>query len=134
MTKICRKCERELSLDSFSSYYAKLKDGTRKKYYRRECKECFTKTYNRTEYHRSESWYYVCKRVYGLEPEQADAMLAGGCKVCGTHDGKLCIDHDHNTGRVRGCLCDNCNKALGHAKDDPLLLRKLADYLEVHND
>lgn len=42
----------------------------------------------------------------------------------------LNVDHDHKTGKIRGMLCHNCNRALGLLKDDPNLLRKAADYLE----
>jgi hypothetical protein len=40
------------------------------------------------------------------------------------------IDHDHQTGRVRGLLCHSCNLALGYVKDDVSLLRRMVSYLE----
>lgn len=40
-----------------------------------------------------------------------------------------CIDHCHTTGRVRGILCFHCNTALGHVNDDPLILKRMIDYL-----
>lgn len=56
------------------------------------------------------------------------------CEACGLEEDKngrkFCIDHDHSTGLVRGLLCGGCNSALGHAFDDPSILRQLADYLE----
>jgi hypothetical protein len=78
------------------------------------------------------------KRHYGLTPEQhRDLFIAQGyrCAVCKTADpgrktGHWCTDHDHTTGIVRGILCNGCNAALGHVKDDPKRLRALADYLE----
>ena len=59
------------------------------------------------------------------------------CEICGTRgktfNGKnksLHIDHCHVTGKVRGVLCPECNHMLGKAKDNPVLLRRAADYLE----
>ena len=57
----------------------------------------------------------------------------GLCKICeselseGAH--KPHVDHDHNTGEVRGILCANCNRGLGAFKDDKILLLKAIDYL-----
>jgi len=51
------------------------------------------------------------------------------CEVCGS-GGNICWDHDHETGEFRGWLCDACNRALGHAKEDPTRLRALALYAE----
>jgi hypothetical protein len=52
------------------------------------------------------------------------------CDLCG-QGGKICFDHCHSTKKFRGWLCNHCNLALGHVKDDPKLLRKLADYVEA---
>ena len=75
------------------------------------------------------------KRDYGLSLKQYDQMLAmqdGRCAICGNPpEGRvLCVDHSHETGKVRGLLCHHCNTALGMCKDDPGLLRKAAEYLE----
>ncbi|GAB2742231.1 endonuclease domain-containing protein [Kitasatospora kifunensis] len=40
------------------------------------------------------------------------------------------MDHDHETGRVRGILCFACNAAPGQMRDRPDALRRAADYLE----
>ena len=74
---------------------------------------------------------------YGLTAGDVIAMLAaqdGGCAICGhkpdsTSDRRLAIDHDHETGRVRGLLCYRCNTAIGLLGDDPERLRRAADYL-----
>lgn len=57
--------------------------------------------------------------VYGLTEEEYDAMLAaqrGGCAMCGEAcptGRQLAVDHDHQSGRVRGLLCVKCNQWLG---------------------
>ena len=73
-----------------------------------------------------------------MTPEQWNmAFAAQGfrCAVCksinpGRKTGHWCTDHNHVTGVVRGILCNGCNAALGHTKDDPLRLRLLAEYVE----
>jgi hypothetical protein len=74
--------------------------------------------------------------TYGITQEQYDTMFeaqGGVCAICG---GKrrylLAVDHCHKTGRVRGLLCKLCNgRILTAAKDDPAILRRAADYLEL---
>lgn len=44
------------------------------------------------------------------------------------------IDHDHETGEVRGLLCDGCNKGIGTLGEDPDILRRAADYLERYRE
>lgn len=58
------------------------------------------------------------------------------CEVCGGnhHRPGIFFDHCHSTGIFRGWICDRCNKTLGMVKDSAELLRKLAEYLEVHDD
>lgn len=56
-------------------------------------------------------------------------MSAGECATCGSVE-RLCIDHDHATGRVRGLLCNDCNLSLGYAKDSIETLKNLIKYLE----
>lgn len=72
------------------------------------------------------------KRKYGLTEAQRDELIAaqgGVCCIClsapATH-----VDHCHNTGRVRGVLCFNCNSGLGLLRDDPDAMYRAADYLE----
>lgn len=74
----------------------------------------------------------VFKRDYGITIADRDKMVerqGGRCALCGAHDTKLQVDHDHKSGMVRGVLCRHCNLMLGHAKDNPETLKKAVDYL-----
>lgn len=56
------------------------------------------------------------------------------CAICGTHEDDcsrktLFVDHNHNTGEIRGLLCSQCNSALGLMYDNPDILMKAIQYL-----
>lgn len=78
------------------------------------------------------------RRLYGLPAQEYDLLLltqGDSCAICEQKcptKKRLAVDHDHDTGKVRALLCINCNKALGHMKDDPALLRAAAEYIEQH--
>lgn len=74
------------------------------------------------------------RRVTGWEPERYHwQVMAQGlqCAICRQiPDGVLHADHDHTTGKIRSLLCGNCNTGIGMLKDDPVVLRSAANYLE----
>ncbi|MEA2973996.1 MAG: hypothetical protein QOG82_2454 [Actinomycetota bacterium] len=78
------------------------------------------------------------KRKYGITIEHYDELLArqgGGCAICGREprpDISLHLDHDHESGQLRGILCFRCNNALGDFDDDLGLLRAAIRYLESY--
>jgi hypothetical protein len=59
------------------------------------------------------------------------------CEACGTalirgiqlNRWSLCVDHDHTTGKLRGLLCNRCNRCLGLFKESPVVLRTALCYL-----
>lgn len=69
--------------------------------------------------------------------KQYDEMFekqSGVCKICGDINKsgrRLCVDHDHKTGKIRGLLCCACNSLIGYAKDDLLILKSAINYLGV---
>lgn len=58
------------------------------------------------------------------------ASKSGPCEICGASTDVLHLDHDHSSGRVRGWLCGNCNRALGLFRDNEMILRRAIKYLE----
>ena len=109
MLKKCPQCQRVLPSEMFAPNS-------------RKCRLC------RRDY----DWQYR----YGMSPEQYYEMYQqqeGKCAICGKDlgDGEyLCIDHESETGEVRGLLCKSCNSGLGFFKDNPTNLKKAIEYLE----
>ena len=75
------------------------------------------------------------KRLYGITFEQYVQMFSDQGEVCAICKQQcqtkksLSVDHDHETGRVRGLLCNRCNRALGMFRDDAALIFRAAQYL-----
>jgi hypothetical protein len=85
--------------------------------------------------------YWRAKAIkgrYGITIEEyAQLLNAQGnrCAICRQPADKMerkCIDHCHRTGKVRGILCQSCNVALAHLRDDPLIALLASEYLERH--
>jgi hypothetical protein len=77
-------------------------------------------------------------RFRGIEftPEQYDELIEkqnNRCAICNRHQSEFQrtfdLDHDHNTGKVRGLLCHNCNNGIGHFKDDIEIMEKAIVYI-----
>ncbi len=81
------------------------------------------------------------RRLYGLDLtltayQEWRSRQDGHCKICGREvSGKSAhTDHDHVTRQLRDELCDNCNQGLGSFKDDPVVVRAAAEYIERHRE
>jgi hypothetical protein len=85
-------------------------------------------------------WRSNLKRKYGITEVEYYALLDkqdGQCAICTTHcldlPERLSVDHDHETGEIRGLLCRFCNLALGCMGDGEVALERLRatiQYLE----
>ena len=75
------------------------------------------------------------RKKYGITQEDWDRMFTdqnGKCGICPadlTTVKKICVDHCHSTGVIRGLLCWECNLAIGQFKDDISLLMSAIKYL-----
>jgi len=134
--KTCTVCSETLSYDSYHKSKAS-KDG-----YGYRCKTCDKKArYKYRESNKDRFYENSRKRQlkykYGITPEEYESILrdqGGGCAICSTPtntrgDFKFSVDHDHKTGKMRGLLCNNCNRGLGLLGDDVVSLRKALTYL-----
>jgi hypothetical protein len=80
--------------------------------------------------YRDKERLYEWKRL-GIDITTINRPRPSNCEVCGTA-AFLCCDHSHATGKFRGWLCRQCNSAIGLVKDNPLVLRRLAEYVDQH--
>ena len=80
---------------------------------------------------------------YGIstvEWENLFKLQCGVCAICKEPQSvllkgelkRLAVDHCHKTKKIRGLLCDNCNKALGLFKDNPEILDCASQYLRLN--
>jgi hypothetical protein len=140
-TKICTKCGKKKALTEFS-----MRKERRK--LRNDCRQCQNKQTRISAKKRQEANPELFKQTvrerslkfnYGITLYDYNKLLVlqdGRCAICGTtqpgHYKPFYIDHDHNTDKIRGLLCRNCNLMLGHAQDDPGILKQAARYLETN--
>lgn len=146
LVKKCGTCRKE---KSFNLFYPKLsrhpKYATSPAGFSSDCRECVKEA--RAEYVRlnpdkckaSDRGYHVNK--YGITLIDYNSMFSsqGGCCLgCNRHqtelNRRLSIDHDHETGKVRGLLCISCNVILGQARDNKQVLLNLINYLKTNSE
>lgn len=124
--RTCSKCGVEKEPSAFGKHKG-TKDGLRP-----ECKDCRSGR----PYDPKRQLNNHLKSKYNITLDDYDNMLkeqGGVCALCGTNEpgkqGRFVVDHNHDTGEVRGLLCNQCNVGLGALQDSPTLLLKAADYL-----
>ncbi len=97
--------------------------------------------YGRARYLEKRELHLQYKYGIGMaEYEVMHAAQGGRCAICAADktNGKgripslFHVDHCHATKKVRGLLCNSCNRMIGLGKDNPAILRAGADYVERH--
>ena len=104
------------------------------------CKKCVRKNYDK---HKADRVLKDKTRNYGISAKEYVELLEKQghvCAICGEpetriHKGSLAsfsVDHDHETGKVRGLLCGTCNHGLGYFRDDVELMNNAIEYLNYN--
>ncbi|HEY6019375.1 MAG TPA: endonuclease VII domain-containing protein [Candidatus Paceibacterota bacterium] len=133
-TKNCKQCGENKAVTDFH------KQG---KYRRSRCKFC-AKGENAGNYakltaeKKAQYARVATAKRYGLTLEEHDELFNGHemCPICLTTDPgskAWVVDHSHETGKVRGLLCSECNLGLGKFRDNIATLSRAQAYLEVND-
>lgn len=129
-SKVCPGCEQDRLLADYC------KDRRSPDGYSRRCLACRRLEAAKADPRATKDRYLRWRFGIGLaEYEAMHAAQGGVCKVCGRPQQQtrrrayLDVDHSHVTGRVRGLLCSECNRALGLLRDDPVSVANLLAYL-----
>jgi Recombination endonuclease VII len=137
--KTCKTCLASKPLDLFYNH-PKKKDGKFS-----HCKACLNAKTKKARQDPSKkhlwstyTWRSTLKHRYGITEKDYLLLLASqnnGCAICGAalaasgQHRRLHVDHCHQTNKIRGLLCNNCNNGLGRFQHDPKLLAAAVQYL-----
>ncbi len=129
--KKCTKCEEMKPHEDFS------KDNRAKSGYQSRCKEC-----DRIEKQKRNGYYrdWHLQNKYGITHKdylQLKEAQDNKCKICGIaeehcENQRFAVDHDHDSGEVRGLLCKKCNQAIGLLQDSSSFAKAAYRYLKEH--
>ena len=139
-TKKCKSCEEHKPLSDYAKRSAS-KDGLQ-----RRCRSCMSE--EQKAYRRSRDMHLIdrernLRKEFGIGIDEYNTMLDkqnGVCSICKCEEttkraGRvmaLSVDHCHETGKIRGLLCNSCNRALGKFRDSVVHLTAAIRYLEAH--
>jgi hypothetical protein len=156
-TKQCAKCEKTKPIQEFNLRY------TNSTSYQSRCKSCVVednrvywltnkkkmkKNYknwtNKNPTHRKNNRLVS---MYGITLDQYNQMVVvqnNKCAICKQPETvvdkttdktkELCVDHCHVTNKIRGLLCNSCNRGIGNLKDNPTVCRAASDYLIFYSN
>ena len=115
-TRVCRVCQKTRTLGWFPG---KNRD---------KCTECYSSR---------GAWNWKKLGIENFHKEDYTALVlkqGDRCAICHKPDPvqALSVDHDHATGKVRGLLCNNCNRGIGMLGDNSEVMAAAAAYLKPH--
>ena len=140
--RTCNICNQTKSL---SEFYQTIRNGEPYGYHGK-CKSCYVKK-QQEKYDPIKKRDENLKRVYGIGIEEYNTLLEQQnhrCVICESTDPKgrksgrgggvdvFYVDHDHNTGKVRGLLCNVCNRTMGYVGENSGVLEEMIKYLQKH--
>ena len=137
--KRCTKCGKDRPA---ASYYVQRDKRRGKQYEMGTCPICLHAKFRvwrqtNPEASRAQTRLFL----YGISSENYNHLRAeqnDKCAICGRPETKtmrgrvisLAVDHDHETGEVRGLLCSHCNTLIGLGREDEVILRAAIEYLD----
>lgn len=133
-TLCCYRCKEHLPTSAFNS----AKNGRGFQGYCRECSNAVRRQHyfaRPAEDRRRIKKNQHLRALYGITLEEYERLAEAQqhlCAICSNaepHFGFLAVDHDHETGAIRGLLCGPCNLGIGQLGDDPQRLEAAAAYL-----
>ncbi|PZR81626.1 MAG: hypothetical protein DI537_37920 [Stutzerimonas stutzeri] len=145
----CSQCQIDKSWDDFDASPSRRPFGLASK-----CKPCELKRkakrqrkvrQEQPEKYRDRDRRSNLNKKFGITVEEYDALVASQgntCAICRQPEryihprtqepARLAVDHNHQTGAVRGLLCSNCNRGLGFFNEDRDRLDAAREYLSRH--
>ena len=133
--KICSRCDTHKPIED---YY--IKPNSRPPYgHSSQCKKC----------HTQEQIGRALMKKYGITKEDYESLAEAQnhcCAICNKHVSensidprtgncmRLAVDHNHDTGKIRGLLCNQCNRFIGMAMDSVEILKNAIIYIERETD
>ena len=127
--RYCRNCGKLLVLKQ-------TRDIERKRFCSRKCKVIAPRSGNKMSDPNYWRKYHFNKK-YNVSYKDWVRMWTGQdgkCAICGesfANQSYACVDHDHETGEIRGLLCRKCNMVIGHFNDNPKLIMEAIKYLKT---
>jgi len=149
----CISCLKESHKDYYERHKTQLNQYAAQSYHKRKNKISLRRKElraNNPEKYKLEAKRNYCPRksklqgwkyagIIGMTHELYDQLLQQqdyACAICKQHQSTfkkaLGVDHNHDTGKPRGLLCDNCNRALGYLQESESIINNLLKYLQCY--